>query len=462
MKKVFDKTPINCALGLWLAAIGCGDGTNPQQGVNGITPPPTSAAPATGPSGTTATGGVPANNSSGRGTGNVAGTSANSAGASVGVAGMSSAGAVASAGSAAAVAGTPAAGSGAGSAGLAATGGAGAAAAGTSASAGSSGAAPTGMVLDPKQTLIPHKSWDCGMPEGMPGTTGALVFDADMQVGEIRDIGETQYGHRHQIDIKGGSVIGSKLKADILDRGLDYQLVLSNGAVEVEQINILRASDGALIYVRTCGTAPSAAGDVRIAMDFEAPNQSAYAFLNTGKFVGTREFDPAKKTLKIHVFEAGTPELTNAVQVQNPDGVPDQTWDCKVAMGAKGDVVYTESVGIGGGSLSVGESKRGNRNIIPITGGTTTGRIPGKVLSGGADFQIIANGTFHDLDARYSLLTNENEVIIVRNCGPIGALVPVFEASKTGKYAWLNANTWLSSDPGLSLGAVNLTIYETR
>jgi hypothetical protein len=38
----------------------------------------------------------------------------------------------------------------------------------------------------------------------------------------------------------------------------------------------------------------------------------------------------------------------------------------------------------------------------------------------------------------------------------------VFEASKTGKYAWLNENNWLSSDPGLGLGAVNLTIYEIR
>ena len=115
-----------------------------------------------------------------------------------------------------------------------------------------------------------------------------------------------------------------------------------------------------------------------------------------------------------------------------------------------------------GGSISVGESKRGNRNIIPITGGTTTGRVPGTVLSGGADFQIIAGGTFEEIDARYSVRTDEGDIIIVRNCGPLGGLVPVFEASKDSKYAWLNENTWLSSNPGLGLGAVNLTIYETQ
>jgi hypothetical protein len=38
-------------------------------------------------------------------------------------------------------------------------------------------------------------------------------------------------------------------------------------------------------------------------------------------------------------------------------------------------------------SQSVGATKRGNRNIIPITGGEISGRITGKVLFGGADYQ---------------------------------------------------------------------------
>jgi hypothetical protein len=121
-------------------------------------------------------------------------------------------------------------------------------------------------------------------------------------------------------------------------------------------------------------------------------------------------------------------------------------------------VVYTESVGIAAGSVAVGASKRGTRNIIPITGGTTTGRVAGSVLSGGADYQLI--GATFDLDARYTLHTNDGELIIVRNCGPLGGLVPVFETRIDGPYAWLNANTWLSSDPGIGAGVVNLTIYD--
>jgi hypothetical protein len=52
--------------------------------------------------------------------------------------------------------------------------------------------------------------------------------------------------------------------------------------------------------------------------------------------------------------------------------------------------------------------------------------------------------------------------VVVRNCGPVGALVPVFEARLDGPYAFLDENPWLSSDPGLAAGAVNLTIYERK
>jgi hypothetical protein len=324
---------------------------------------------------------------------------------------------------------------------------------------GAGGAGGSASTLTDADTLIPHGSWTCGMPDGIPPpTTGELVFEATAQLGEIYDLGQTQYGHRFQTEIKGGTVTGPKINGTLMDRGLDYELDLSNGAVELEEINILKTSDGASIYLRSCGTAPGPSASVRIVPDFEAPNGGPYAFLNTGKLVGTRELDKAKKTLKFSVYSVTAAAPAHTVAVVEPDGVPDQTWECKKAAGTKGAVVYTESVGIGAGSVAVGASKRGTRNIIPITGGTTSGRITGTVLSGGADYQII--GTTFELDARYTIHTNDGELIIVRNCGPVGALVPVFEAATAGKYAFMNANTWLSSDPGVGAGVVNLTIYE--
>lgn len=50
-----------------------------------------------------------------------------------------------------------------------------------------------------------------------------------------------------------------------------------------------------------------------------------------------------------------------------------------------------------------GLNSRGRRRIIPITGGTVSGDINGRVLAGGADFQLVVSDTCAELDARYLL-----------------------------------------------------------
>ena len=63
----------------------------------------------------------------------------------------------------------------------------------------------------------------------------------------------------------------------------------------------------------------------------------------------------------------------------------------------------------------IGLNSRGKRRIIPITGGTATGQINGKVLPGGADFQIVVSDTTTDLDARYMIELDNGEHIFVQN-----------------------------------------------
>ena len=98
------------------------------------------------------------------------------------------------------------------------------------------------------------------------------------------------------------------------------------------------------------------------------------------------------------------------------------------------------------GALSSGTTPQGKRTIIPITGGTFTGPdIRGVIIPGGADYQLEQNGRT-TLEAIYSIKTDDNVIIHVRNRGIIARdkdsfyfkTSPQFEAPVDSKYAWLN------------------------
>src|SRR5688572_21296417 len=66
----------------------------------------------------------------------------------------------------------------------------------------------------------------------------------------------------------------------------------------------------------------------------------------------------------------------------------------------------------------LGETPHGRRRIIGITGGRFAGeRLSGRVLPGGADWQVIRADGVADLDARYTLETTDGALIYVRNRG---------------------------------------------
>jgi hypothetical protein len=150
----------------------------------------------------------------------------------------------------------------------------------------------------------------------------------------------------------------------------------------------------------------------------------------------------------------------NFVRIAKPADAPSQPWNNR-ARGAgekQGEELIIESVGLSP-SQRVGPSKRGTRNIIPITGGDLSGRITGKVLSGGADYQNLSAPPA--IDARNLWQASDGEIIIVRNTTSTGGLVPIFEARVDSKYAYLNSGFFLSSNPGVANGGVKITMYES-
>ena len=79
--------------------------------------------------------------------------------------------------------------------------------------------------------------------------------------------------------------------------------------------------------------------------------------------------------------------------------------------------LYTSSVEVGP-PIMVGSTPYGERRIIPILGGSFAGpKLSGKILPGGADWQVIRTDGAAELEARYTLQTDDGALIYVLNQG---------------------------------------------
>ena len=163
-----------------------------------------------------------------------------------------------------------------------------------------------GVQAQSQAALIPHASWDCGMPQGIPRPeSGRLAFEIEIPLERAVEVGETQYGMRRVAVGLDGSVKGSRLSGAVAPGTLDFELTLANGTIEIEQTLVLEMPDGSYVYARNAGVGPSA-DDVRLVMDFEAPNAGEHAWLNSGQFVARRELNAAAKTLRLRVYDVSS------------------------------------------------------------------------------------------------------------------------------------------------------------
>jgi hypothetical protein len=131
----------------------------------------------------------------------------------------------------------------------------------------------------------------------------------------------------------------------------------------------------------------------------------------------------------------------------------------------------------------LGDTPLGRRRIIGITGGRFSGaRLSGRVLPGGADWQVIRADGVADLDARYTLETNDGALIYVHNRGYRHAppeimkkliagedvdpalyymrTTPFFETGDA-RYAWLNRIICVGTGARRP-AAVELEIFEIK
>ena len=126
------------------------------------------------------------------------------------------------------------------------------------------------------------------------------------------------------------------------------------------------------------------------------------------------------------------------------------------------EFVFEEVVTLGP-SQHPGKTPFGERNIVPITGGTFAGpKIKGVVMPGGWDWQLTA-GACNRLKADYMIKTEDGVIINVLNqatmcdgkdmASNVTMTSPVMEAP-LGRYEWLNG--------GVYVGALKVTTFEGK
>jgi Protein of unknown function (DUF3237) len=104
--------------------------------------------------------------------------------------------------------------------------------------------------------------------------------------------------------------------------------------------------------------------------------------------------------------------------------------------------------------LDLGQTQAGHRRIAPIAGGIVSGpRLQGRVLSVGADWQIIRPDGSADLDARYTIQADDGALIYVVNRGirhgPPEVLASLARGERVdpGSYYFRSAATFETSAP---------------
>lgn len=121
----------------------------------------------------------------------------------------------------------------------------------------------------------------------------------------------------------------------------------------------------------------------------------------------------------------------------------------------------------------IGRTPYGIRRRIPIIGGTFEGpRIRGRVIPGGADWQLQRADDYTVIEADYMIETDDRTQIHVRNRGltntrVAGAkarylrTVPEFEAP-SGPHDWLNQSIFVGSLQGISGGPPAVLVHVFR
>ena len=114
--------------------------------------------------------------------------------------------------------------------------------------------------------------------------TLALLYTSTIEIAAPRDFGSAPYGQRRVINIMGGAFSGPRLCGRVLPGGADWQIVRSDGIVEVDARYTLETDDGAFIYISNWGLRHGPTEVIRRLSAGEKVDAGEYYFRTTPRF----------------------------------------------------------------------------------------------------------------------------------------------------------------------------------
>jgi hypothetical protein len=125
--------------------------------------------------------------------------------------------------------------------------------------------------------------------------TVEFAFEARITLAPATVVGDTATGSRQYIPITGGRIAGPRLQGRVLPGGWDYQNRLASGCFSMTADYFLEAEDGTVIHILnesfSCGMGGPGGQRSYFRPRFDAPMDSAHAWLNSSSFVAALELD---------------------------------------------------------------------------------------------------------------------------------------------------------------------------
>jgi hypothetical protein len=134
-----------------------------------------------------------------------------------------------------------------------------------------------------------------------------LAYEAQVEIGELQDLGVGPLGARFMIPILGGTFEGSDgLHGRVLPGGADRQLIRPDGLKLLDAEYEMQTHDGVILSVRNrvmIDAHPSASRYARSIVEITSPASSAYAWLSRRVLVGTlHSLKPERQAVLISVY----------------------------------------------------------------------------------------------------------------------------------------------------------------